>query len=412
MALRDRDFNVFWAGETVSLLGSEVTTLALPLTAIFELHASAGMVGLLMAARWSPYLVFALPAGVWIDRHRRRPVLVASDLGQCALLAAVPLLAWLRALTMPALLLIAFGVGSLAVFFEIAYRAYLPDLVARDQLTDANGRLSMSESIAEVGGPSFGGALVQLVSAPAAVLLDSLSFLASAAALSGIRAAESVPPRADRGTVRRDILDGIRITLDNRLLRAFAGEAASYNFFWQMIQAVLALYVIRELGLSAGTFGLVLAIGSVGSVLGATTTKRVSTRLGLGITVIAAAVIGDLAPLALPAIHGSGSWAVAALAGAFFLRGIGVTGCNVHVDSIRQTITPQPLLGRANASYRLLVYGVLPLGALAGGALGEMVGLRVTLLVGAAGLLTTALWLILSPVRHLQDVGHLSLTGA
>src|SRR5689334_13500940 len=172
-----RDFRALWAGETVSLLGSQITVLALPLVAILELHASAAQLGLLAAARWAPYLVLTLPAGVWVDRHRRRPVLVAADLGQAALLVAVPALAALDALSIGGLVAIAFGVGACAVFFELAYRAYLPAIVEQDRLTDANSRLSVSQSLAEVAGPSLGAVLVQAASAPFALLVDGLSFL-------------------------------------------------------------------------------------------------------------------------------------------------------------------------------------------------------------------------------------------
>ena len=346
------DFGRLWAGETVSLLGSEITVLALPLVAILELHASPAQLGLLTAARWAPYLALTLPAGVWVDRHRRRPVLVAADLGQAGLLLAVPVLAALGAL-------------------------------------------------------GIGGLLVQAASAPFAILLDGLSFLASAAGLLAIRRREAAPDPPARRDLRSDLLAGFALTLRDRVLLAFAGEAATYNFFWQAVQVLLPLFVVRELGFSVGEFGLVLAIGIVGALLGAALTARAARRFGLGQTVVVAAVAGDLAPLAVPGVHGHGPAAFTVLACAFFVQGAGITGCNVHVNSIRQQITPPGLLGRMNAAYRLVVYGVVPLGALAGGALAAAAGVRVTLLAATAGLLTTSLWLVLSPVRGARTVDDL-----
>ncbi len=401
------DFGRLWAGETVSLLGSEITVLALPLVAILELHASPAQLGILTAARWAPYLALTLPAGVWVDRHRRRPVLVAADLGQAGLLLAVPVLAALGALGIGGLVVVAFGVGTCSVFFELAYRAYLPAIVEHDELTEANSKLSVSQSLAEVGGPSLGALLVQAASAPFAILLDGLSFLASAAGLLAIRRREPAPDRPPRRNLRSDLLAGFALTLRDRVLLAFAGEAATYNFFWQAVQVLLPLFVVRELGFSVGEFGLVLTIGSVGALLGAALTARVARRFGLGRTVVVAAVAGDLAPLALPGVHGHGPAAFTILACAFFVQGAGITGCNVHVNSIRQQITPPGLLGRMNAAYRLVVYGVVPLGALAGGALAAAAGVRVTLLAATAGLLTTSLWLVFSPVRRARTIDDL-----
>jgi MFS family permease len=401
----------FWAAETTSLLGSEVSTVALPLAAVLVLHASAFDLGLLGAAKWAPYLLLALPAGLYADAVRRRPILIGTDLGQAFLLLCVPVLAVLGDLHLGWLLLVAFGTGGLAVFFEVAYHAYLPTIVGPGRLIRANSRLSMSESAAEIGGPGLGGVLVQIASAPAAVLADAVSFLVSAALLCSIRDQEPLPTRS-RGRPSRDIAAGFRFMLGNPLLRAFAGEAATYNFWWLVLLTVLPLYVLRDLGMSSATLGVLLALGSAGALFGAAITEQVASRLGLGATIIGAAVIGDLAPLALPVVHGSSAAAVAVLGGALFIRGAGVTGCNVHVNAIRQTITPNEMLGRGNASYRFLVYGVMPGAALTGGFLGTVVGLRTTVLIATIGLLTTAAWLILSPVRQLTTHPHAPGTPA
>ncbi len=401
------DFARLWAGETVSLLGSQVTTLALPLTAVIVLHSSVLQVGLLTATRWAPYLLVALPLGVWVDRRARKPLLILADLGQAGSLAAIPVLYALGDLSLAALLLVALGAGSFSVLFELAYRSYLPSVVEQSELTSANAKLSISESGAEVGGPAIAGVLVQAIGAPLAVLLDAVSYLVSAASLLTIKRSEASPPPSSGASVRAEIGAGLRFTFASRLLRAFAGEAATYNLFWQLIVTVLPVYLIRQLHYSPSAVGFILGAGSVGALLGAAYTGRVSRRIGVGATMIAAAIIGDLAPLALPAISAHTVLAAVALGGAFFAQGIGITGCNVHTNSIRQTVTPHRLLGRTNAAYRALVSGSAPLGGLAGGALGASVGLRNALLVGAVGLLTSAAWLVLSPVRHLRTLEEL-----
>jgi MFS family permease len=376
------------------------------------LHSTVFELGLLTAMRWAPYLFLALPLGVWVDRRRRKPLLVLADLGQAALLASIPLLYVLGALNTELLLAVAFATGSFAVLFELAYRSYLPSVVERAELTDANAKLSMSQSGAEVGGPALGGVLVQAIGAPLAVLLDALSFLVSAVGLLAIKREEPHVKPGPEVRLRTEIAQGLRLTFASRLLRAFAGEAATYNLFWALIQAVMPLYLIRELRFPASALGVILGVGSVGALLGAAYTGRVASRIGVGTTMIAAAVIGDLAPLAIPAVSANTVAAAVALGGALFIQGVGITGCNVHTNSIRQTITPPRLLGRTNASYRVLVSGAAPLGGLAGGILGASLGLHATLLLGAVGLLTPAAWLVFSPVRGLHALEELEPTLA
>jgi MFS family permease len=401
-----RDFHRLWAGESVSLLGSEVAGLALPLTAVTTLHASVGQLGLLGAASYLPFVVLGLPAGLWVDRVRRRPVLIAADLGQLLAIGAVPLLFVLGRLTFGGLLAAAMSAGAMRVFFLVAYRAYLPAVVPTANLTTANSRLTASESVAEIGGPGLGGLLVQLIGAPYALLVDAGSYAASVVGLVGVRHHEE-QPQHDPAPLRTQVADGFRFTFASRYLRAFAGEAASYNLCWTIVQTVLVIFAVRVLGLTPGALGLALSIGALGALLGALFTSRISNRIGLGHTLVGAALIGDLAPLGLP-FTPAGSWAMPLLATAFFVRGAGVTGCNVHVAAIRQTLIPEQLRGRTNASYLLAVAGVIPLGALLGGWLGTAIGLRPTLAVGTLGLLSTAMFLIFSPVRtvtRLTDIG-------
>jgi MFS family permease len=399
------DFRYLWAGESASLLGTQILQLALPLTAITVLDAGAGQLGLLGAVTYLPFLILGLPAGLFVDRWRRRPVLIASSVGQMAGIGAVPVLAATGTLTFPLLLAAALIAGFFRVFFTIAYRSYLPAIVPAERLTYANTRLTASESTAQVAGPGLGGLLIQAVGAQYALVVDAASYLASALGNAAVRQRETVRPH-DRTPMRAQIAQGFRATFRNPFLRAFAGEAASYNLFWQAVLTVLILFAVEELGMSAGTLGIVLSIGAVGALLGAVSTDWIAHRVGLGRTLIGAAVIGDVAPLAIPATPG-GVWAPAILATAFFIQGVGVTGCNVHAMVIRQTVTPDRLRGRTNATYLFLALGVIPIGAVLGGWLGDAVGLRAALLVSTLGLLSTCLFLIFSPVRRVRTLTEL-----
>jgi MFS family permease len=397
------DFLRLWAGETVSLVGSQVTTLALPLTAIILLKATAMQLGLLYAAGFAPFLFLTLFAGVWVDHSRRRPILLVTNIGRAVLLSLIPILALLGWLRMEYLYVIAVLVGCLTVFFYLAFQAFLPILVQREHLVEGNGKLSASQSIAEISGPGLAGVLVQIVTAPIAIEVDALSFFVAAASLALIRMPEPVPASAtNMRSLLHEIGEGLRVTFSNRYLRAFAGEAATYNLFWQVILSVFVLYAVRELHYSSGIVGLLFAVGSVGALCGALLTGSAALRFGVGLTIVGAAALGDGPLLVLPFITRSTTGALALLSGAFFLQGMGITGCNVHVDSIRQGLIPDRLQGRVNASYRLLVSGALPVGALLGGFLGTWIGLQLTLLVGALGLLSTWLWIVFSPIPRLR----------
>ncbi|MDQ6661423.1 MAG: MFS transporter, partial [Chloroflexota bacterium] len=331
------DFLKLWTGETISMFGSQVSTLALPLTAVVLLRATSVQLGFLYAAEFAPFLFLTLLAGVWVDHRRRRPILIITNVGRAMLLGLIPLLAYPGWLRLEYLYIIALLVGCLTVFFYLAFQAFLPTLVQRDQLVEGNSKLSASKSIAEIGGPGLAGLLVQLVTAPIAIVVDAISFLVAAGSLMLIRAPESTPaPSANVHGLLSEIGEGFRITFSNRYLRAFAGEAATYNLFWQVILTVFVLYAVRELGFSAGVLGLIFAVGSVGALLGALLIGYTARRIGVGRTIVGAAALSDATLLVLPFITKSTGGAILILLGAFFLQGIGITGCNVHVDSIRQ----------------------------------------------------------------------------
>ncbi|HEY0602652.1 MAG TPA: MFS transporter [Herpetosiphonaceae bacterium] len=400
---RHTDFLKLWAGETVSLVGSQITTFALPLVAVLVLDATPVQVGILNAAGFAPFLLLTLPAGVWLDRRRRRPTMILTNVGRALLLGLVPLLAALGQLRIEYLYVIVFLSGMLTVFFQLAYQAYLPAVVEREHIIDGNSKLAASASISEIGGPGIGSLLVALFTAPFALVADACSFAVSALLLALIRKPEAAPEvPVQRQTFRRDVAEGFRLTFTNPFLRVFAAEAATYNLFWRVIETVFVLYIVRELRLPQEVYGLILTAGSIGALLGALLTERIARRLGIGMTIFAGALLSDVAPLLLPLATGPTPVLIALLTLSFFLRGFGTTGCNVQIISIRQLVTPDRLRGRMNASYRLLVTGTIPIGALLGGFLGEWIGLQLTLLVGALGLLSTWLWLWFSPVIRLR----------
>jgi MFS family permease len=358
--------------------------------------------GILNAAGFAPFLLLTLPAGVLVDRQRRRPILIASDIGRAVLLGLIPLLAFLSLLRIEYMIAISFLVGVLTVFFHLAYQSYLPALVERDQLVEGNSKLIASDSVAQIGGPGLAGLLVELVTAPFTILVDALSYAVSAISLGLIRTTEPAPRHVEGRSVWNEIGEGLRVVFGNSYLRAIAAEAATYNLFWNVLEAVYVLYAVRELGMRPGIIGLIFMVGSVGSLLGAVLADRIARRFGVGSTILGAMALGCIAPILIPLASGQTVGAAALLAAALFFGGIGVAISNVHVVSLRQTITPDRLLGRMNASYRSLVYGAIPLGALVGGFLGEQIGLRPTLLVGALGMSVAWVWVLFSPIRTLR----------
>lgn len=414
------DFRKLWTAQTVSVFGSEVSELALPLAAVLVLDASPGQVGLLGTARFAPFLMVSAFAGVWLDRHRRRPVMIGADLIRAGLLAAVVVAAFTGTLAMWHLYVTGFAIGTMTVLFDTAYLSYVPSLLSGPRLVAGNSRLGMSSSAAEVGGQGIGGGLVQLLTAPGALAVDAASYVLSAAALARIHAPEP-PPDVQRvgaesrrpssrgaavGQLRRDVAEGLGVVLRDPRLRALVGEAGTFNFFEQAFVTVFLVYAVRELQLGAGVLGTLIGVGSVGALLGAAAAPRAAEWLGLGRSLLIAMAVGNTAPLLVLAVPAGGltGLGVAILTVSFLVKGFGVGLSVVHTVSLRQTVTPPGLLSRMHASYRLLSYGPLPLGAALGGLLAERIGLRGALVVAVLGLPLATLWVALSPVPRLRTL--------
>jgi MFS family permease len=404
---RNPNFTHLWFAESISQLGSQVSILALPLVAITVLHASTFAVGALTAVEFSPFVLFGLPAGAIVDRLPRRPILVIADLGRAVALASVPIAYAFGALTYAQLLVVVFTTGSLTVFFDVAYQSILPALVERDQIVEGNARLEVSRSSAQLAGPAVGGLLVQAIGAASAVTADAASFVASALLIRGIRADEPRAEPVDDGTTRlralgREIREGLRYVMSHRVLRMIAGSTATSNFFSSMTTAVFLLYAVRERHYSAGLVGAVFAIGNVGPLVAAVTSARINRALTLGRALWMGMLVSSLAWLLLglaPAQHAFGYFAVA-----WLLFGFGGTVYNIAQVSLRQAITPRRLQGRMNASMRFMVWGTMPFGSLAGGALGTAIGLRPTLIVAGVGGMLAVPWVLARPVRELREI--------
>jgi MFS family permease len=398
------NFRRLWAGQTVSQFGSQLTEVALPLTAALALQASAVEMGLLGAAATAPVLFLGLFAGVWVDRRTRRPLLIAADLGRAVLLLPIPLLAWLGALRMEVLYAVAFGVGALTMLFELAYQAFLPSVVSREELVEGNSKLEVSRSAARVAGPGVAGVLVDLISAPMTIVLDALSFLGSAFFLARTQRVEAPRPAAPRRPVLRDIGEGLRLVGSNPILRAIAGCTTTANLFRSMLQTVLVLYLTRDLGAGAALVGAVFAASNLGFLAGALVSGRAAARYSLGKVLIGATLVATLGALLVPVARGPLQIAVPLLVLGQGLGSLGAAAYSINQLSLRQAATPDHILGRVSASMRFFVIGILTVGALVGGALGELIGLWSTVLVASVGQLFPVLWLWFSPIRGLRSV--------
>jgi len=400
-ALRERDFRRFWAGETVSLFGDQITLIALPLAGVLALHASAAQMGYLTAAEIAPALVFSLHAGAWLDRRgRRRQTMIVTALGRAALLVTIPVAYWLGVLTLAQLYVVGFLIGTLSVFFFVAYTTLFVSLVPRERYLEANSLLNGSRAFSFVGGPSVGGLLVQALSAPGTLIADAASYLVSAFAMSSISPKEPPTEEAERGHVKA----GMRYLWRSPVIRASLLATATINFFNFVFWALFILYVTRTLGVRPGVLGLVLGAASVGGVLGSILTGRISRRLGVGPAFVLSCVLFPAPLVLVPLAHGPYWLVLAMLFAAEFLSGFGVMILDIIGGSIKTALIPDRLRARVAGAYMVVNYGVRPLGALLGGALGTWIGLRPTLWIATIAAIAGVLWLLPSPLLRMREL--------
>ena len=400
------DFRRLWIGETVSQFGTFVSQLALPLVAILVVHASTFEVGLLATLEMLSFLLIGLPAGAWVDRMRCRWVLVVNDLVRAVALGSIPAAQLLGVLTIGQLYLVALVTGLSTVFFDVAYQSYLPQLVDRDALVEGNSRLQASESVSQIAGPGVGGLLIQWLTAPYAVLVDALSFLWSAAWVGAIRARPPRPPRKPDRHLGREIAEGMRFVVGNRLLRAIAACTGLSNLFSNLAFPVYYILLARQLHLSAGLIGLFTSIAAVGGLIGSLVASRVAARLGQGPTIWLSIAVTIPTGFVVPFVHRD--WTLGLLAVAQLVSWSAVVVYNITQVSFRQGLTPQHLLGRMNATMRFFVWGTIPVGTFLGGVLGSTIGIRATLLVAAIGAVLPLLPVYFSPLRGLRELPRLA----
>jgi MFS family permease len=401
--LKQPQFLKFWTGQTISQFGSEIGALAIPLTAALVLNASTTEMGLVAAAQFAPFVLVGLLAGVYVDQLPRRAILVGADIGRALVIGLVPCAAVFSVLRIEHLYAIAFLAGVLTVFFDVAYQSYLPCILKRTDLIEGNSKLEMSRSVAQVAGPGLAGYLVQTLGAPIAIAANSASFLVSALLLVLITAYEPSPLAGEQRNLLREITTGVRYVLTSPLLRPIAACTSTANFFSYMFLSVYIVFVVRELAIGAVLLGLILSVGSIGSLLGSLLAGQAARILGLGPAIIESITFGSVGMIGvLLAAHLPPSAMVAMLVAARFAAGFGTPIYNVNQVSLRQATTPDHLQGRINATMRFIAWGTIPLGSFIGGFLGEKVGLQTTILIATIGSLVAPVWVALSPVRSLR----------
>ncbi|MGS2617686.1 MFS transporter [Micromonospora sp. LZ34] len=402
---RSRDFRLLVAGQTVTQLGTDVTTLAFPLIAVLLLDATPWQLGVLVAVQNGAFLLLGVPAGVWLDRRRLRPVLIATDLVRCATLVAVTVAAALSWLSLPLLMAAAALMAVMRVLFDIGHQSYLPMVLGRRHLLRGNSAVETVRSSGQVAGPSLGGWLTQLVGATNTLLVDAASFLLSAAFLARIRTREPAPRRTGRSGLVPDAREGLRFVLTHPVLRAIAATSALSNLLFTAATALLVLFLVDAVGFAPGTVGMLLSAAPAAALLGAATATRLARRVGSARIIWLSLAVTSPANLLVP-LTGPG-WGAVFLVAGLVGGGIGQVVYGITQVTYRQMIVPDRFLCRINASMRFLVMGAMPLGGLLGGVLGDALGVRAALLAIGIGLTLAPVPLLLSPLRHVRELEQL-----
>jgi len=399
--LRDRVFRRYWGASTVSVFGDQVSSVAVPLTAVLVLHAGAAEMGYLTAVQWLPSLLFGLHAGAWVDGRGKRKTMIAADLGRAVALATIPVCFALHVLTLGQMYAVTFVTGALSVLFTVSDGTLFVSIVPPERYVDGQSLIYGSRSLSFMGGPSAGGLLVEALTAPYAVVADALSFLGSAVQLGTIRPAE--PPSSDGS---EGVSAGLKFIRTSPIVRASLTGVAVVNFFYCMFNALFMLYAIRDLGIRPGVLGLVIGAAALGGMLGSVLCKRLTSWLGAGLVYVAGCLIFT-GPLALvPLAYGvHGAAVLAMLFGAQFASGFGVVVLDISTGAIFAVVIPAPVRSRVSGAFQAINYGTRPPGALLGGLLGSMLGLRSALWIAVTGAVAGALLLLPSPLPRFRMPG-------
>ena len=413
--INDPGFLRLWAGETISHLGSSFSGLAMPIVAIQLLNAGPMEIALINLADFLPFLLFGLLIGALVDRLPRRGILIVGDLGRALLLLTIPIAFALDALSIPQLVVVGFLLGTLTVFFDVAYQAYLPSLIPKEDLVDGNSKLELSRSAAGLLGPSLAGALIAIVKAPAAVIIDAISFALSALFIFSIKPkhenvaelndSAAPPASTPRASLRSDIVAGLRYVFGHPTLRTIGGATATSNLFGGIAGTVQMLFAYNVLGLSVAYVGFAATLGSAGGLLSAVFADRISKRLGVGRTIVLTIPLGGpmLAALAF-CQPGNDVLNAVVFGGGFFAMAASGTLYNINQVSLRQALTPPEMSGRMNATMRWFVWGTIPIGALLGGIIGTNLGLREALIIGGIGGTLAFIPLLFGPVWKIKEM--------
>ncbi|MFJ5309913.1 MFS transporter [Streptomyces sp. NPDC088350] len=402
---RRRNFALLWTGQSASLFGSQITYVAMPLTAVLLLHATPMEAGVLVALETLPFLLFGLFVGVMLDRRARRSVMIVADVVRAAALAWIPVAHWLDVLNIGQLFVVVFVVGVMTVFFDLAHQSYTPGLIGRDRLGEANAKLELSGSMAQVVGPGAAGLLISALSAPVAIAVDAASYALSFFMVAGLPADERPKPQPGAAatlSVGASIREGFAAIVRHPLLRWFTTAALIINLFSGALMSVFFLYLLRMLDMGSKQVGLIVAVGSVGALVGVLLVRPLTERFGVGPTLILTMALPGLGYLVLAAVDGHSLVALAVVAASSFMVQFSVPVFNVTVISFRQVSAPDELLGRVNATARTCALGAYSLGSLLGGALASGTGLRTAIVLAASGTFLASLALLFSPVRTVR----------
>jgi len=399
------DFLKLWTGQSISEVGSQVSQLALPWLAAVGLHASPFEFSLLGVLGFMPFILFALPAGVWVDRLRRRHILIVGDAARAALLIIVPILWATHELRIWHLLVLQFVIGVFTVFFDVAYQSYLPALVEREHLIDGNSKLQLTVGLAQVAGPNLSGVLIAAITAPYAIVVDAASYIVSSFFMISMRHREE-PPKYDDSNPRPkmwpQVKEGLDWVVKHPWLRAIAACTGTSNFFSSTAFAIVLLYMVRVLHLSAYEVAAVFAVTSVGSIVASLCTSRLNKWLGVGPTIVWSIFVSSVAALGYPLAPKSFPLPLLMVSGVGF--GFGAVAYNITQVSLRQAITPERLQGRMNAAMRWIVWGTIPLGTLFGGGLATWFSLRTAVWVGAVGQLVAFLPVTVGSLKRVREM--------
>lgn len=405
----DRNFLTLWSGQALSQFGAQIGELALPVLAVIVLQATEFEVGVLTAANVAAFLLIGLPAGAWIDRMSKRRVMIWSDAVRALALATLPALWMIDLLQMWHLYAVALVLGVATVFFDVSYQSILPSLVRPTQIAEANGKLASTQELASIAGPAVGGWLIGIFTAPFAILGTSITYVASFIALSLTHDHEQLRAPDDRAPLRQEIAEGLRFVFTEKLLRRIVGTTSISNFFNTLSMTMLPIFILRELGLSPASMGIIFALGAIGGLVGAATTPYIVRRIGEARAIPIGALGFSLVSMVVPVAAMVPSIAFPLLVVEGFVSSFTVLLYNITQVTFRQRITPPRLLGRMNASVRFVVWGVMPIAALLSGVLGTWIGVVATMWIAAIGQLLAAGFVVIGPfwaLSELPDVSH------